>query len=167
MKTLVVYATGTGCTAGIAEKIGERLAASGATVDVVRAQDAGVASDYDAVVLGSGVRAGQWHAPAKKWLEDNAGALKGMPVAFFTCGLTTASEPEKEDVVRAITDPLIESTGVTPVDVGVFAGWNEPKEFSFIERTILKVMKAPQGDFRDFEAIAAWTDSVAPKLGQA
>ena len=108
---------------------------------------------------------GQWHEPARSWVTANADALKGLPVAFFTCNLTLASEPEKVDEVRAFTDSLIEASGVTPVDVGLFAGWFEPKKFSLVERVVLKAMKAPQGDFRDFSAVGDWTQGVAPKLG--
>ena len=100
---------------------------------------------------------GQWHESARTWVTTNAEALKALPVAFYTCNLTLAQEPEKTDEVRAYTDPLIEATGVKPVDIGLFAGWNEPKKFSLVERVIMKAMKAPQGDFRDFAAIDSWT----------
>jgi menaquinone-dependent protoporphyrinogen oxidase len=165
MKALVVYATKSGCTTGIAEKIGETLAAKGANVDVVAAESAGDPAAYDAVVVGSGIRVGQWHGPAKEWVTANADALKQMPVAFYTCNLTIADEPEKADEVRAYTDALIAESGVTPIDIGLFAGWFEPKSFSFIERTVLKAMKAPQGDRRDWAAIEAWTEGIASQLG--
>jgi menaquinone-dependent protoporphyrinogen oxidase len=164
MKALVVYGTKSGCTAGIAERIGEDLATHGATVEVVSADKAGNPTDYDAVVVGSGVRAGQWHAAAKSWVEANAAALKSKPVAFFTCCLT-AREPDKQAEVRAYTDPVIAATGIQPIDIGLFAGWFESKEFGFAERSILKLMKTPEGDFRDWAAIDAWTDAVAPELG--
>ncbi len=164
-KVLVVYATKSGCTTDIAKKIGDTLAEIGASVDVVPAEKAGGVAGYDAVVVGSGVRMGQWHSSARSWVTANADALKGLPVAFFTCNLTLAQEPEKVDEVRAYTDTLIEASGVTPVDIGLFAGWFEPKKFSLVERTVLKAMKSPQGDFRDFSAVGEWAQSAAPKLG--
>lgn len=167
MKTLVVYGTKSGCTTGIAESIGATLAEGGMTVDVRPVDKAGDPSGYDAVVVGSGVRVGSWHAPVKEWVTANADTLKGLPVAFYTCCLTLATDPEKVDEVRAYTDALVAESGVTPVDVGLFAGWNEPKSFSLIERTVMKVMKAPQGDFRDFDAVAAWAKDMAPRLGDA
>jgi menaquinone-dependent protoporphyrinogen oxidase len=166
MKALVVYGTKSGCTMGIAEKIGETLAAKGLSVDVMPAEKAAAAADYDAVVVGSGVRAGSWHAGARTWVTDNADALKAMPVAFYTCGLT-AADAQKAEEMRAYTDPVIEASGVTPIDVGLFAGWNEPKEFSFVERSILKLMKAPEGDFRDLDAVQAWAEKITPQLGAA
>lgn len=166
MKVLVVYGTSSGCTTGVAEKIGERLTELGATVDVVSAEKAGDPSEYDAVIVGSGVRAGSWHSAAKKWAEAHATALKARPVALFTVGLTP-QDPSKNDEVKRYTDALLQATGIEPVDIGVFAGWNEPKAFSFVERTVLKMMKAPVGDFRDMKAIAGWAESVLPKLGRA
>lgn len=163
-KVLVVYGTGTGCTAGIADRIGKAVAAKGASVEVHPAKSAPDPAGYDAVLVGSGIRAGNWHAPVKDWVAKNAGTLKDKPVAFFTACLTMAQDPSKSDEVRAYTDLLIAETGVKPVDIGLFAGWNEPKHFSFGERTIMKIMKAPQGDFRDWAAIDSWSEKVAGQL---
>jgi menaquinone-dependent protoporphyrinogen oxidase len=164
-KVLVVYATKSGCTAGIAEQVGKTLTEKGVEATVIAAEDAGDPSGYDAVVLGSGVRAGTWHEAARTWASDNAEQLKAMPTALFTCGLVITGGAEKSDEVRAYTDSVIAQTGITPVDVGLFAGWNEPKQFSFLERSIMKLMKAPQGDFRDLSAIGDWTESTAERLG--
>lgn len=164
-KVLVVYGTKTGCTTGVAERIGETLASSGATVDVRSVSNKPDAAAYDAVVVGSGVRMGRWHKAVSEWVGVNAAALKERPVAFFTVCLTLAESPEKTDEVRAYTDPLIESSGVNPVNIGLFAGWFEPKRFGFLGRTILKRMKAPEGDFRDMAAIAVWAEGAAGKLG--
>jgi len=164
-KVLVVYGTGTGCTADIAEHIGKTLTESGGEVDVRSASDKPDPAGYDAVVVGSGVRVGNWHSAVSKWVDENAETLRVMPVAFFTACLTMAIGPEKSDEVRAYTDGLLATTGLNPVDYGLFAGMNEPKKFSLAERAVMKVMKAPQGDFRDFEAIEAWTRGAAPKLG--
>jgi len=123
-----------------------------------------LAAGYDAVLVGSGVRAGSWHKNVKQWVAENADALKSGKVAFYTTCLTMAAEPDKAAEVRAYTDALIAGTGVEPVDVGLFAGWYEPKQFSFVERTILKMMKSPEGDFRDWDAVDAWTRDMAVQL---
>lgn len=166
-RVLVVYGTGTGCTLGVAEKIGKALETLGADADVVAVAQTSAVAGYAAVFVGSGVRAGKWHGPVQEWVKTNATALNAVPVAFFTACLTLAASPEKMDEVRAYTDPLIRETGVTPVDIGLFAGWNEPKRFGFIERSILKMMKAPEGDFRDWDAIGAWTVETARRMGLA
>jgi menaquinone-dependent protoporphyrinogen oxidase len=163
-KVLVVYGTKSGCSAGVAETIGKTLAAKGVEVDVVPADKAGDPADYSAVVVGSGVRMGQWHAPVRKWVSTYAAALKAKPPAFYTVNLTLVTEPGATDEVRAFTDPLIAETGVKPVDIGLFTGWNTGEGFSFLERTVLGAMKSPKGDFRDYAAIEAWTNKVAPQL---
>ncbi|MCK8115091.1 flavodoxin domain-containing protein [Anaerosoma tenue] len=162
---LVVYGTKTGCTAGIAEQIGAILVEAGLTADVHSVEKAPGPSGYRAVIVGSGVRAGSWHGAVKEWVTAHAEALTSRPVAMFTACLTIASDPDKADEVRAYTDPLLAETGITPIDIGLFAGMNEPKAFSLPERLIMKAMKAPQGDFRDYEAVAEWTRGVAERMG--
>jgi menaquinone-dependent protoporphyrinogen oxidase len=164
-RALIVYGTKTGCTEGVAQSIAEGLRSAGAEVSVVRAEDKPDAAPYDAVVIGSGIRAGQWHGAAKQWLTANAEALKQRPIALFTACLTMASNPEKVDEVRAYTDVLLTETGLAPVEVGAFPGMNMPKAFSLPERLIMKAMKAPEGDFRDPAAAEAWGREVAGKLG--
>lgn len=164
-KVLVVYGTKTGCAAGIAEHIGKTLEERGAEVVVSAAEDKPDPIGYDAVVVGSGVRVGNWHTPVTNWINDNVETLRTVPVAFFTACLTMAIGPEKSDEVRAYTDGLLATTGLNPVDYGLFAGMNEPARFSLAERMVMKVMKAPRGDFRDWEAITAWTEGTAAKLG--
>jgi len=163
-KVLVIYGTKSGCSAGVAERIGRTLATQGIEVDVVPAEKAGDPASYAAVVIGSGVRMGQWHEPVRTWVADNAGALKTTLLAFYTVGMTLVTDPNKTDEVRAYTDLLIAETGVKPVDVGLFTGWNTGEGFSFIERAITGAMKVPKGDFRDWAAIEAWTLKVAPRL---
>jgi menaquinone-dependent protoporphyrinogen oxidase len=163
-KLLVVYGTKSGCTSGVAERIGTTLAGTGLSVEVFPAEDKPDPAGYDGVVVGSGVRVGQWHSAVKEWVTDNADSLREMPTAFYTVCLTIATDLEKADEVRAYTDPLLAGSGIEPVDIGLFGGWFEPKQFNLLERTVLKAMKAPQGDHRDWDAIDAWTAGVAPKL---
>lgn len=164
-RVLVVYATKSGCTEGIAERIGARLAEKGAMVDVRSADDAPSASGYDAVVVGSGVRAGTWHASARAWVAANAASLRATPLAFYTCGLMIREGEERIPEVRAYSKPVEEAHDLSPVDVGLFAGWNQPDSFNLLERSMLKMMKLPVGDFRDFGVVDEWSDKVAAPLG--
>ena len=164
---MVVYGSGSGCTEGIARKIGETLEAAGLEAAVARVGDTPDPAGYDAVIVGSGVRAGRWHRGVREWVNAHSEALKARPTAFFTACLTMAQGPEKSEEVLAYTAPVAAESGVNPVDTGLFAGWNEPDRFKLPERLILKALKAPKGDFRDMKAVAAWTRAVARKLGVA
>ena len=163
-KILVCYASGTGCTQGVAERIGTTLARTNVRVDVASFASNPDPVAYDAVVAGSGTRAGSWQPVAKKWLTRNAAALNTKPLALFTVGIAMAHGAEKTAETLGVTDHLLEKTGLKPLDVGAFAGWYEPQRFTFIERKIMQMAKAPEGDFRDWAAIEDWATHVAPGL---
>lgn len=163
-RVLVCYATGTGCTRGVAERIGETLAHDGARVDVMPFSSAPDPASYDAIVAGSGTRAGNWHPVAKKWLTRNAAALGSRPLALFTVGIAMAHGADKTSETLGVTDRLLEKTGLEPLGIGAFAGWYDPTKFSAIERQIMRIAKSPEGDFRDWPAIEAWAARIASAI---
>ncbi len=163
-KVLVVYWTGTGCTEGVAKRIAATLADQGMEVDVKTFRSAPDTSGYDAVVAGSGTRAGSWHAAAKRWMTGNAVALKEKPLAIFTVCMALSEGPENTEEALGYTDKLLAKTGLEPLGRGVFAGWYEPQKFNWLERQIMKMKKAKEGDFRDWEAIENWAAGLVPSL---
>jgi menaquinone-dependent protoporphyrinogen oxidase len=164
-RLLVVYATGSGCTEGVARWIAEELEAHGVTTDVRAADDDPACAGYDAAIVGSGVRAGTWHKAAREWVVRNAGALRAMPIAFFTVGLKMAESEKNAPEVRGYTDALIRESGLSPVEIGLFAGWSQMKRFTLPERLVLKALRAPDGDFRDGIAVRAWASGLRGRLG--
>lgn len=165
-KVLVCYVSGTGCTKGVAERIGDTLSRSGLSVDVSPIDAKPDPARYDAIVAGSGIRAGQWQPAAKKWLARNATVLGSKPLVLFSVGIALAHGPEKADEMRGYTKRLLEKTGLEPLDLGVFAGWYELSKFSFLERKVMDLAKAPEGDHRDWAAIEGWAQGLAPRLSQ-
>jgi menaquinone-dependent protoporphyrinogen oxidase len=163
-RVLVVYGTKSGCTAGVAQRIGRTCAASNLAVDVVPAESAGSPADYAAVIVGSGIRMSHWHGTARTWVTSHADVLKTKPLALYTVCMTLASDPSKTDVVRAYSDSLIAETGVKPVDIGLFKGRNTGEGFSLVERWVLAALNTPKGDFREWPAIDGWTKTTLPRL---
>lgn len=165
-KILVAYATSTGSTGEVAEVIGEVLRASGAAVDVRRAKKVKDISQYQAVVAGTGIHAGRIYGELTRFLEWHKAALPEMPVAYFVVCLAM-HEPTAEHCQEAAAylNPLrVKFSDIEPVDVGLFGGRMDFKSLSLPVRTIIKAMKAPEGDFRDWDAIRAWAQSIAPLL---
>ena len=166
MKILVAYATKAGSTAEVAAEIGRVIESKGGCqVDVRPVGKLNGVDGYDAVVIGSAIRAGKWLPEATKFVEKHRDALGRVPVALFTVCLTMKDDTEENRrTVAAYLDPVREV--VQPVEMGLFAGVMDYSKLPFILRLMMKAMKSPQGDFRDWEAIRAWADNICPLLLQ-
>lgn len=168
-KILVAYASRAGSTGEVAEAIGEVLCNGGAAVDVRLAKDVTDVSPYRAVVVGSAIYMGRWMSEAVKFVERQRDALSQVPVAYFTVCLTMKDDTEENRrTVAAYLDPVREQVPqVQPVDVGLFAGRLDSSKLPFLYRLIIKAMKQPEGDFRNWEAIRAWAGELVPLLESA
>lgn len=162
-KILVAYASRAGSTGEVTEAIGQVLCEAGAAVGVRPVREVTDLSPYRAVVVGSGIRGGRWLPEAAQFVETHQEALWRMPVAYFLVCLTLKEDTEENRrTVAAYLDPVRDL--VQPVDVGLFAGVMDYAKLPFILRLMMKAMKSPKGDFRDWEAIRAWADQVRARL---
>jgi menaquinone-dependent protoporphyrinogen oxidase len=162
---LVAYATKYGATAEIAEKIGQVLRDAGLEADVLPAEDVGGLDGYRAVVLGSAVYVGRWRKQAVRFLEARAEELARMPVWLFSSGPTGEGDPLELVQGRKIPgklQPLVDRIG--PHDVAIFHGALDSDKLNVLHRWMIKQVDAPAGDYRDWEAIAAWAGSIASAL---
>jgi len=160
---LVTYASQTGVTASVAEAIGEVLGEKGAWVDVRPVDDVDDVSDYQAVVVGSAIRAGQWLPRARKFIGAHQKSLVGMPVAaFLTCMTLQEDTPENRQEVAGYMTSVREQLDL--VDEGLFAGAMFPEKLPVIFRLLVKMMGSEAADCRDWDAIRAWANDVYRKL---
>ena len=170
-QVLVTYGTKYGATAEIAEKIGQVLRQAGLRTDVLPAAPAfgrGDLTPYKAVVLGSAVYIGQWRKEAATFLKANEKALAERPVWLFSSGPTGEGDPVAlaqgwrfPKALQPIADRI------QPRDIAIFHGALDRKKLNAIEKWMLKNVKAPLGDFRDWEAITAWATAIAVGLKEA
>ncbi len=154
-KVLVVYASKVGSTAQVAQAIADVLAEGGIRTDVRAVAETRSVKDYGAVVLGSAIRFGKVLPEVQRFVEANRSDLLKVPVAYFVCCMTLQDDTQaNRETVRAYLDPLV--TLVPPVDFALFAGTVDVKKLAPMLRAMVNAMKAPQGDFRDWEAIRRW-----------
>ena len=159
-KILITYASKAGSTAETAARMGEMLAGQNAQVDVLPAEKVGDLSAYQAVVLGSAIRMGQLLPEVVKFVEANQAVLQQKSFnVFFLCMTLEKDTPENRQTVSAYLEPV--RALVKPASEGMFAGVMEPKKLSLLERMMMKAMKTPVGDFRNWEQINAWAQSAA------
>lgn len=166
VRALVAYATWKGSTKEIAEKIGETLRDKTIDVEVCPAKNVKSVASYHAVILGTGIHAGRCHPDAFRFARKHRKKLKDIPFALFVVCLTARNTtPEAQCQVRAYLSALEKSLGnIEPMNVGLFGGMVNFKMFPWYVQWLLKKMKVPEGDFRDWKAIQKWASDLKGSL---
>jgi menaquinone-dependent protoporphyrinogen oxidase len=163
-RILVAYASRKGSTAGIARAVGKELVSAGHTVDVVELGKISTLAGYDAVVAGVPVYMGKVEKDISKFVVQHHDWLAKIPVAAFAVGIAPIA-PRIESVEKVQEDLRKALSPIIPVAATVFAGKLDPDKMSFIERMMTSLMKVKTGDFRDWNAIAAWARELPGKMG--
>ncbi len=163
-KVLVAYASKCGSTGEVAEAIAKELVARGKAVDVRLAQNVSDLNGYQAVIVGSAIRMGQWLPEAVKFVKTNQQVLGYVPVALFCVHIQNRGDDETSrqnrlaylDAVR----PLLQ-----PVDEAFFAGrFDRHGAALMLPGWLARIV--PTFDLRDWKKIRAWADSIRPLLLQ-
>jgi menaquinone-dependent protoporphyrinogen oxidase len=152
-RLLVAYETKYGSTKEVAETIGAELRGRGLQVDIVKAGNVGTVEGYDAVVLGAPLYMGRWRR-TRPFLRRHRRALGERPFAVFALGPLGDDEKAFDGPAKQLRQALAKAH-VTPAAVGLFGG--------VIDRSKLRFPfnRMPAGDWRDWDAIRAWSDEVA------
>jgi menaquinone-dependent protoporphyrinogen oxidase len=185
MKTLIVYGTRYGATAGTAEEIAKVLRVEGFDVKVVNAKQEKVKdiSSFDLVVVGSGLQMGKWTGEAESFLKRFQKDLSQKKVAIFAS--TMKSVPEREGKLEDLEkerkmslDDIVAKYNLNPVSTGLFGGvldFNKMniifrRTFGFIrpqlEKDGFKQTQPGVYELRDWEEIRGWAKELAKKTSQ-
>lgn len=160
MKVLVAAASKHGSTEEIAGAIAEVLGERGLETAVTPPEEVDDVGAFDAVVLGSTVYAGRWMKPARELVERAADDLAARPVWLFSSGpIGDPPKPEEDPVDVA---EIMELTSAR--DHRVFAGRLERAGLGFGEKAVVSALRAPDGDFRDWNEIRDWATAIADVL---
>ena len=185
VKTLIVYATRYGATTKTSEEIAKVLREEGFEAKVVNAKEEKIKdiSEYDLVIVGSGMQMGKWTGEAEDFLKKFHMEFAEKKLALFVSTMKTVSEREGK------TDDLVESRKVAledkvamynlqPIALGFFGGVLDFNKMNFIMRRAMGFLK-PQlemdgfnevrpgvYDLRDWDEIRNWARELAMKARQ-
>lgn len=162
MNILVAAASKHQSTMGIAEAIGAELSTMGYDVDVARVDGSMGVDRYDAVILGSAVYMGRWLPEATVFADRNMRTLREKLVWLFSSGPLGWDDPIPKDEPAGAA-ALAAEMGARGHQI--FVGKLDKQDLGFVERLATRAVKAPEGDFRDWQAIRAWAHEIGMSLG--
>ena len=184
-KALIVYGTRYGATEMTSSEIAEVFRDEGLDVKVVNLKIEKVKdiSDYDLVLVGSGIKIKKWTKEPEKFLQKFKKELAKKKTAFFIC--CGAKYPLNEDanveteLEYARTNHLEAKAtkyNLQPIAFGLFGGvYNFNKMGWFFRKTLsavkpqLEAAGVPETepglyDTRDINAIRSWAKNVAQQI---
>lgn len=159
MKILVAVGSKYGATREIGQAIAAQLHELGFDVDTMDAHEVNSVTYYDAIILGSAVYGGYWRKDASALIREHADALRHREVWLFSVGMKSVTEPGQ---------PIDEAEQFA-VDVGAhehkrFDGRLDIDRLNFGEKALIRSIKPPVGDFRDFDDVKSWAQRVGTDL---
>jgi len=182
MKTLIAFGSRYGATAGTSDEIAKILRDEGLDVKVANLKEEKVKdiSEYDLIVVGSGMQMGKWTGEAEDFLKKFQKEFAQKKVALFVSSMKTVSEREgkTDDLEKAMKVDLedkVAKYNLQPIALGFFGGvldFNKMnflfrRTFSFIKPQLQKDgFKEAQPDvyeLRDWEEIRTWATQLAQK----
>jgi len=185
LKTLIVYGTRYGATAGTSQEIAKVLREEGYEVKVVNAKEEKIKdiSKYDLIVVGSGLQMGKWTSEADDFLKRFSRELDQKKHAIFVSSMKTVSEREgkQQDLAnshKVALEDKVTQFNLHPIALGFFGGVIDFNRMNFIFRRTMGFLKPqlekegfkeePLGvfDLRDWDEIRAWARDLSVKVHQ-
>jgi menaquinone-dependent protoporphyrinogen oxidase len=183
-KVLIVYGTRYGATEGTSEEIAKVLKNEGLDVRVINAKKERMKniSEYDLVIVGSGMQMGKWTGDAEGFLGKFQKELSDRKVAIFVSSAAQAlleHERKTEEIEKARKQYLEDKAAMynlKPISMVIFGGVWDYNKMSFLFRKTLasfkpkieeagfKEVKPGLYDTRDWDAIMAWAKDIAAKV---
>ena len=164
MRVLVTASSKHGATGGIAAEIGSVLRDHGVDATVAPLEEIFDLTGFDAFVIGSAVYAGRWMGEARRFVDRHAEELATNPTWLFSSG--PIGDPPKPEAGSAVKlDDVVAMTGAR--EHPLFPGRLDRSQLGFGERTVVRMVGAEDGDYRDWPAVRAWATAIAVSLTAA
>ncbi|HUF53850.1 MAG TPA: flavodoxin domain-containing protein [Dehalococcoidia bacterium] len=161
MRALIAVASRHGSTWEIGSALASEFQGTGVSSDLLEAKDVQSLEEYDLVVIGSAVYMGHWMVDALDLVDRFHDDLVMMPVWLFSSGPIGADDPKPHGDPHDIPGLVAQ---LNAEGHRVFAGKLDKKVLGVGERLATGIVRAPEGDFRDWDAIRVWADEIAAAM---
>ena len=184
MKALIAYGTCYGATTKTSEEIAKTLREEGFDARTVNLKEEKIKdiSEYDLIILGSGMGNCRWVKEAEDFLKNFRKEFEGRKIALFASTMVPFFEREgkKDDVakIRKIAlDDKAAKYALKPIALGLFGGVIDYNKMGFIARKGMEFFK-PQlekdgfkiaegvYDLRNWDEIRDWARELSRKARQ-
>jgi menaquinone-dependent protoporphyrinogen oxidase len=175
LKTLIAYGTRYGATQGIAERMSEWLQENDIDSDIINVKKDPwpELSGYNGLILGSGIKIGQWTKEMKNFMKkkkDEINTFSGPKVFFVSSGYAAIPERyqeikeeycknalEKIGVKVSIIDNYEAFGGVMNVSPDSPAGWLDKRIMKIAGKESPRFDPNGVNDYRDWNKIEEFT----------
>jgi menaquinone-dependent protoporphyrinogen oxidase len=160
MTVLVASASKHGATAEIAQAIGEVIESQGVQVEIKRMEDVDTVMPYEAFVLGSAIYMGNWLRVARDFVDEHRDVIVRRPTWLFSSGPIGAHPAASDEFdITAI------AAATRAREHRLFGGRLDKEELGLMERALTGALHVPGGDYREWDAVAAWATAIARTIG--
>ncbi len=176
-KVLIAYSTWAGATHQVADEIQKELIKNKLQVNIMPAKDVRSIADYQAVILGTSVHAGQMNGDFKKFLNRFHKELAGKNTIIFVVCFNMIEDEEKNrnETLGWLNKSLSKFPEIKPISLGLFAGaaLTDSEEFNKLNVLVKKMIESMKksmdtdkgkSDFRDWDKIHSWAAEIAGKI---
>jgi len=182
-KALIVYGTRTGTAANTAQEIAQQLQSLGIETKVVNAKKEKIksVSDYDLIIIGSGIQMGKWTGEPESFLKKFQKELCKKKVALYVdCGSAAGAMNEGKPEVaanarRKYLEEKAAKYSLEPLALGLFGAIYNFNTMSWFMRKAMEGERPKLAaaynetepgvyDTRDLEEIRNWTKELLTKI---
>jgi menaquinone-dependent protoporphyrinogen oxidase len=133
MKTLIVYGTNYGTAEKVAKTIKEKISDQVEMINIKKLPSPNL-SEFDKIVIGSGVKIGMIKKELKAWMNKNCDEIISKKVFLFLCASSTKDE-EIEKIWSTNYPEKILSSAIIKSSVG---GVLDMNKMGFFDKFIIK-----------------------------
>lgn len=176
-RILIVFGSGEGQTAKVAQFLADRLRERNHQVDVVKGNRLPKGFDinaYDALIVAASVRMMKFQKYIMEFARKYQSSLETVPSAFVSISMSEAHpDSPAGGFQQEWLDRFVNDTGWKPATFASFAGALMYRRYNFITRFVMKKIAERSGlttdtssnhEFTDWDAVGRFADEFADSL---